>query len=206
MIDLSGTRLTGAVVVGLAEPKNGTKRWLVKCDCGRHYATATWNITSGNSQWCRGCGRKRRPSQHGHASRNGSPTYHTWSQMKNRCLHPSSNNWANYGGRGIAICERWQTFYGFLADMGERPIGTTLDRVDPNGNYEKSNCRWADSRTQARNKRTTKLSEDAVREIRRIYNAGGITQWTLAKLHGVSQSTIADVVSGRRWAMTQEEM
>lgn len=82
------------------------------------------------------------------------PTYIAWSTMKNRCLNPKSANYAYYGGRGISICERWMTFANFLADMGERPRGLTLDRYPNNdGNYEPGNCRWTSRKENSRNRR-----------------------------------------------------
>lgn len=73
--------------------------------------------------------------------------------MKNRCLNPNATDYARYGGRGITICERWLTFANFLADMGERPEGRTLDRINNSGNYEPGNCRWATASEQQLNKR-----------------------------------------------------
>lgn len=81
------------------------------------------------------------------------PLYSTWRGMRGRCNNPHRHNFHNYGGRGITICSRWENFENFLADMGERPEGHTLDRIDPDGNYEPRNCRWADAKTQRANKR-----------------------------------------------------
>lgn len=83
------------------------------------------------------------------------PTWRSWSSMRRRCLRPGSDQYPNYGGRGIRICERWDSYSNFLADMGERPPGTSLDRIDVNGHYEPGNCRWATQVQQNNNKRTT---------------------------------------------------
>lgn len=87
----------------------------------------------------------------GHAA---SPTYRSWQAMRTRCRNPRHHKWAEYGGRGIAVCERWaSSFASFLADVGERPVGTTLDRIDVNGNYEPGNVRWATAAEQRANRR-----------------------------------------------------
>ena len=79
-------------------------------------------------------------------------TYSSWAQMRSRCNDPHANNYAAYGGRGIQVCERWESFENFLADMGERPKGHSIDRFpDVNGNYEPDNCRWASRADQSRN-------------------------------------------------------
>jgi hypothetical protein len=92
-------------------------------------------------------------TRHGQA-RDGkrTPTYLSWQNMRQRCNNPNVPRWANYGGRGITVCARWNSFESFLADMGERPEGKTLDRVDNDGNYEPGNCRWATSAEQMGNR------------------------------------------------------
>jgi hypothetical protein len=81
------------------------------------------------------------------------PTYQTWKHMRQRCLNPNDDNYPHYGGRGITIDEHWNTFTNFLKDMGERPLGKTLDRKDVNGPYSKANCEWATVSQQNKNRR-----------------------------------------------------
>ncbi|MHB8815449.1 MAG: hypothetical protein ACYDAE_19565 [Steroidobacteraceae bacterium] len=81
------------------------------------------------------------------------PTYLSWQRMKSRCLNPNDKDYRHYGGRGIRVCERWLKFENFLADMGERPAGTQLDRRENNGHYEPGNCRWITKKQNSRNRR-----------------------------------------------------
>ena len=144
-----GERYSRLIVLEELPERSGRKRrYLCICDCGNRIETTGNALRTGHTRSCGCLGR------HGHARLgNWSPTYQTWVSMLNRVRNPNAVTWRYYGGRGIEVCKRWQSFEAFLADMGERPEGTTLDRVDPDGNYELANCRWATAKQQANNRR-----------------------------------------------------
>ena len=153
-IDLTGKRF-GRLVVSFWCGKNkwGHVRWLCKCDCGSKILVTSSHLSSGNTKSC-GCLLKDFKVTHGMTS---SDTYTTWEKMKGRCKNPNDDRYKDYGGRGIEVCEKWDKFEGFLEDMGERPAGTTIDRVDNDGNYEKKNCIWATPKEQGRNTRSNRM-------------------------------------------------
>ncbi len=126
------------------------------CSCGVRSVVRAGDLRSGNTRSC-GCLSRdtttNRSTKHGYY---GSPTYLSWYAMKQRCLNPNWREYPRYGGRGIRVCDRWLAFEGFLADMGERPPGTSIDRIDPNGHYEPGNCRWATKAVQANNCRANR--------------------------------------------------
>lgn len=122
------------------------------------------NLRSGGTVSC-GCYHKddlsERTRRHGalaHWCGQAPAEYRIWQAMRQRCNDPSHHNFRHYGGRGIAVCSRWDSFEAFLADMGPRPSPKhSIDRIDVRGAYEPSNCRWADAKTQARNKNNNRL-------------------------------------------------
>jgi len=132
-----------------------------RCDCGTVFSMQCRSEKGTQSCGCfaRESARKLLVGNTHRRTHNavGTPTYKTWQSMKGRCFQESHIEYARYGGRGISICKQWLSFDKFLVDMGERPEGCSIDRIDPNGNYEPSNCRWATATEQARNTRSNRI-------------------------------------------------
>lgn len=129
----------------------------------------------------------------------GRYTYESWIGMLARCEKPHHRNYPSYGGRGIRVCERWHSIENFRADMGERPAGTSIDRIDVNGNYEPNNCRWATPAQQVRNRRMTVLNEVMVKRIWEM-STSGTGAAGIARSLDLKESTVRNVLRGVRWA------
>lgn len=148
--------------------------WLCKCDCGDERAIAGDSLRLGRTQSC-GCLQKQITAMRSttHGMRN-TRTYKIWTQMHKRCSNPNSSDFAHYGGRGIRIAQRWNKFEYFLKDMGECPDGYSIERINNNGNYCKSNCRWIPiSRQQCNTSRTrwvvTPIGRMCLADAARVY-------------------------------------
>lgn len=129
----------------------GAQRWTAKCACGVGEISATSTVLkqkAANNIGCQHC--KPRGLKHGHAGKNGA--YSSWYAMKQRCTNPKNKSYPRYGGRGIKVHPDWMHFENFLACMGERPDGMTLDRKNTDGDYEPDNCKWATDGEQAENR------------------------------------------------------
>ena len=163
MKDITGQRFGSLIAIEHAGFSQGLAHvaiWKCRCDCGREQLAYVTKLRSGSTSSCKECGYKRISEARKAQGRPlHKPTYNSWKSMRARCTNPESPDYALYGGRGIKVCERWLDFEEFAHDMGTRPDGTSLDRVDTDGNYEPSNCRWSTPLEQANNKRTNVLVE-----------------------------------------------
>lgn len=173
----------------------GKAKWLCVCECGTEREVCGASLLRGVSVSC-GCHQKevvtKMNIKHGMV---GTTEYGSWQNMMNRCYNKSGQNWELYGGRGIKVCDRWHDFSNFYEDMGQKPDGkNSIDRIDVNGDYEPSNCRWADQTEQMNNMRRNRIE---------TYKGESMTVSQLARKYGIKPS----VLSGRlnRYNKTIEE-
>lgn len=150
--NLTGLKFGSLTVIAFGGRRKNETLWECVCDCGGTKTMNAANLKISKHPSC-GCKTKEQQLKHGMS---GTPTHRAWKSMKNRVLNKDGRDYADYGGRGIKICERWLSFENFYSDMGERPGKCSIDRIDVDGDYCPDNCRWATAREQCRNKRNTK--------------------------------------------------
>lgn len=160
--ELGGQRFGRLVVLDRAESIKNAAAWRCQCDCGTVKVIRASALRSGATLSC-GCYHREKHTKHGRRSNRqvnkNDPTYTSYISMKSRVLNPKAHEYENYGGRGIEICKEWLNggFEQFLADMGERPEGKSLDRIDCDGNYSPENCKWSTPQEQSENRRGSVL-------------------------------------------------
>jgi hypothetical protein len=158
--DLTGQRFGKLLVLHKRRDRDdyGRCRWVCKCDCGKKYEAAGYQLRAGASKSCRACSYPQ-----GLLTKKYMPEYSCWQAMRSRCLCKTNNSYKWYGGRGIKICPQWLGpggFAQFVMDMGRRPKDRTLDRENPEGNYEPTNCKWSTDIQQANNQRRSYTEEE----------------------------------------------
>lgn len=174
-----------------------SKGWSVYgCECGWIGRKRTNNVYSGTTRSC-GCLKRRltaeRSRTHGHTVKGTvTPTFNIWAGMLARCSNPASKNWAQYGGRGITVCERWKSFENFFTDMGERPSDKSLDRIDNDKGYFLDNCKWSTHTEQMRNTR---------RAINLIYRGETFSLCDLANKAGISYLRLYKRIRRLGWSV-----
>ncbi|MDE1918965.1 MAG: hypothetical protein KGH96_23200 [Sphingomonadales bacterium] len=213
-VDYSGKKFGRLLAVEMVREGGKDARVRCLCDCGNLITVLAYNFKNGNTKSCGCYSHESRVAKgkalgaafgkaslrHGHtAGGRDSKTYVSWSDAKKRCYNPANKRYAEYGGRGIGMCEEWRgSFDAFLRDMGEVPQGFTLERIDVNRSYEPGNCAWVPKEEQPRNTRANVATWESVREIR-FKHAAGHDKKALASAYGMSVSNVKMIVSGATW-------
>ena len=156
--NLMGQKFDRLTVIGKCKDVHGHLAWICKCDCGNEVVSHSYNLLKKSIYSSCGCYNSDYHKTHGLSK---TREYKCYRSMINRCCVSTSQDYSNYGGRGITVCDRWkESFINFYNDMGKRPgSGYSIDRIDVNGNYCKENCRWTTMEVQNNNRRSNKLVE-----------------------------------------------
>lgn len=195
-------RLTVMAEAAPYQPPTGKRQaqWLCACECGEETIVRGSLLRRGISKSC-GCLRlevlARSARTHGLSSHSA---FSSWRAMVRRCTDPNDVSYDDYGGRGITVCERWMSVAKFIADMGERPAGTTLDRIKNERGYEPGNCRWATPAEQARNTRRNTCTPEKAQAVRALA-AAGVKKAAIARRLQLNRETVRGIANGDRWGV-----
>lgn len=194
--DLTGQKFGMLTALQFVESGGGKTKWKFLCKCGQITVKSKSDVLSGRSTSC-GCFRKsnavRLATTHGESKTTSE--YKAWCFMHRRCKNPSDTSFRLYGGRGITVCERWDSYECFLKDMGRKPSDKhSLDRIDSNGNYVPENCRWSDRITQNNNKRNNLMLS---------YQGKTQTAAQWAREKGISPRTLRSRITERGWPVEE---
>jgi len=194
--DLSGRKFGRLTVIERHGTSSNPVMWKCRCDCGTEKPVAYKHLKYGGTVSC-GCYAtefRRSAKSHGQsckASNHRTKTYVTWEGIKQRCHNPNYHDYKSYGGRGITVCDEWRnSFETFFADMGKRPKGQTLERIDNESGYSEKNCRWATKREQASNRRNTRMI---------TYNGKTQTMTAWAREYGLSRGVLWHRIYNMEW-------
>lgn len=199
--DLTGKRFGKLTVLGRNyEKTNGKRNWDCVCDCGNLRVVSTGLLNNGSVRKCSLCCKKAQSENAIRVSKNkhgmvNSKLWKIWYGMRARCRNPKINGYKNYGGRGIKVCEEWdKSFVSFMewANKNGYKEGLSIDRIDPNGNYEPSNCRWVTRLEQANNKRTSFFVS---------YNGETHTISEWSRITGINQNTLQSRIKRYGWSV-----
>lgn len=181
--DISGVRFGTLVAESrISQSKNGTWKWSVACDCGQKEVVFITQLTSGMKVCCGTCRNEITRKQRTTHGMTKTREYQSWKAMKARCYNPEASHYDQYGGRGIKVCDQWkESFEQFLKDMGLRPVGTSLERIDCDGDYKPDNCKWATAKEQASNRRNNATID---------FNGEVLTVAEWSRRAGISTSTL----------------
>lgn len=194
--NIIGKQFGSLTVLRKSSEAGSRQRYECACTCGNNKTYLRCHIVSGAVKSC-GCGKRTsiglRSKTHGHARPgNLSPTFTTWMSLKARCKNPNNNMYKHYCARGITVCDRWNSsFEAFLSDMGEKPPGCSIDRIDNNLGYSPDNCKWSTATEQANNRRSNKL-------VTAFGVTASIADWS--RRFGVDQNNISARLRSKKWS------
>ena len=154
--EMIGIKVGKWTVLSISGRSFKSLKYLCRCDCGNEAEIHGPHLRQRNTTQCRPCANREKAQKNIRHGKATSSTYKIWNQIHQRCKNPKTTHYHRYGGRGISVCERWNDFRNFLYDMGERPAGLELDRIDNDGNYEPSNCRWVTHKVNCQNQSRSK--------------------------------------------------